>query len=120
VPVDKVAGSTGWANFSGIPAATAVVTGRAVGYYSNSSTLELQYSLSGNTWTLYLTPLPPGAYSGVRILPPGVASLWALALVPVAAVFGVLVYLTMLRTPSLRERDAERSSARARKPAPPP
>ena len=119
-PMFKVGDRLGWANFSGVPAATMLIVASAAGFYSNSSTLVLVYDPSGFTWTMYLTPLPPGAYTGLRILPSNTNNLWALALLPVGAVLGVLVYLTMLRTPSSRERDAERSSAKRRPVTPPP
>jgi hypothetical protein len=114
-PMRGVSDGAGWANFSGVPAADAIVSAIAPGYASNSTALVLAYDPSGNTWTIYLTPLPPGTYAGLNIVPTDSAGLWALALVPIAAVLGVLVYLTMLRTPSRREREAERASA-----APPP
>jgi hypothetical protein len=107
----------GWANFTGVPAATVSITGSAPGYYSNLSTVVLSYNPKGNSWTIFLTPLPPGAYAGLRILPSGTGSLWVLALVPVAAALGMLVYLTMLRTPSVRRRAEE--SASERRPPPP-
>jgi hypothetical protein len=110
-PMSRTTTAHGWANFSGIPAATVVVTASAPGYYSNKSTLVLAYDPAGNAWTMYLTPLPPAPYAGLRILPANTLTLWALAALPLAAALGVLVYLTMLRTPSLRERDEERRSA---------
>jgi hypothetical protein len=119
-PMVKIGTVFGWSNFSGVPAATTVVTANAVGYYSNSSTLVLQFNPHGFTWTMYLKPLPPAPYAGLRILPADTLTLWTLAFVPVAAVLGVLVYLTMLRTPSMRERDAERSSAKKTPGLPPP
>ncbi|MGI0155344.1 MAG: kelch repeat-containing protein, partial [Thermoplasmata archaeon] len=97
---------SGWSNFSGVPATVVIVVASAPGFYPNSTPVSITNEGSTVQVTVFLKPLPAGTYSGLRILPTGSGGLWALALLPVAALVGALVYLTMLRTPSLRTEPA--------------
>jgi hypothetical protein len=103
---------SGWANLSGIPQSTVLWRGSATGYYPNNGSFIVVFGSPSNRFTIYLTPLPPPKYTGVRIFPSVPNAVWPLALLPVACLVGALVYLTMLRNPSGREREM-REHARA-------
>lgn len=100
--------SDGWANVSGVPVTTVIVTASAVGFEPNSTAVVFTESGASITIELLLSPVPPGAYTGLRILPANPEAVWELALLPVAVLVGVLVYLTVLRTPTGRDDIPER------------
>jgi hypothetical protein len=115
--------SVGWANFSGIPVTNVIAVASAPGFYSNSTGVALTHSGGSFQVEVFLTPVPPAGYAGLRILPTNPDALWALALLPAAALVGVLVYLTMLRTPSgsesirrMGEETPTESSGRSKRP----
>jgi hypothetical protein len=103
---------SGWSNLSGIPQSTVLWSGTAPGYYPNNGSFVVVFGSPSNRFTIFLTPLPPPKYSGLRIFPAVPDAVWPLALLPIAALLGALVYLTMLRNPSGREREM-RENARA-------
>ncbi|MGI0070967.1 MAG: Kelch repeat-containing protein [Thermoplasmata archaeon] len=117
--VHGATGTNGWANFSNVPGTSIVIIASAAGYSTNSTGLALSPNQRTAVAVVYLHPLPLPTYEGLRILPTASADLWVLALLPLAALAGVLVYLTMLRAPSYRdERGDESPPAGASKSAP--
>jgi Carboxypeptidase regulatory-like domain len=108
--------STGWANFSGVPQSKALWSASAPGYLPNNGSYVVVVSTFPNEFTIYLTPVPPATYVGLKIFPTTPADAWPLAVLPVACLVGALVYLTMLRNPASREREIREAARRNLRP----
>ncbi len=107
-PYPPKAGSsltTGWANFSGIPQGTTYWSANATGFEPANGSFAVVYGSPHNIFTIYLRPIPPPRYAGLSIFPTAANAFWSLLLLPAAGVVGALVYLTVLRNPSSRDRE---------------
>jgi len=98
---------SGWANFSGLPASELFIFGSAPGYYPNETIVSIGYGENLTPFVLELAPTPPVRSVSLSILPGGPDPILALVLLPIVSLVGALVYLTMLRNPSPRDRTGE-------------
>ena len=107
--------SNGIVLFGGVPEGTTHWSANAIGYVPANGTFEVIYGGSDNRYTIYLFSIPPPTYLGLSLFPSGADAIGSLALVPAAGVFAALLYLTLLRNPSSREREVreEAESVRA-------
>ncbi len=105
---------TGFANFSGVPQAKVLWTVLASGYEPANGSFQVVFGSPSNEFIIYLIPVPPPKYTGLRIFPVASEALWWLVFVPVAALLGALVFLTVLRNPSSREREVREEAEAAR------
>lgn len=113
-PIEGSSLPTGWANISGVPSGTTYWSSNATGFLPANGTFSVVYGHVPNQFTIYLPPIPPARYTGLEILPLGTSEIWSLILLPIAGVIGALVYLTMLRNPSSREREIRENAAATR------
>jgi hypothetical protein len=118
-------GARGWVNFSGLPQSTVYVIVSATGYLTNTSATYLQYGANVSRYVVWLTPIPPVAVTpqGLRIVPSNAGQIWAVFLLPIVAILGAIVYLTILRAPErppIEERPRPKPAAAAPAPPPPP
>jgi len=101
----RVSDAGGYSNFSGVPQAKTIWAAFAAGYVPGNGTFSVVYGSPSNRFTLYLVPIPPPKYAGLRLFPVAADSVWVLGLVPVVGLLAALVYLTMLRNPTSRARE---------------
>jgi hypothetical protein len=93
----------GWANFTGLRAATYPILASADGYNSNLTLVVLSAGEVILRFPINLTraasPAGPHGQNDLSLLSPNGGSIWALLLLPLGALALAVIYLTMLRAP---------------------
>jgi hypothetical protein len=103
---NQTASSSGWTNFTQVPGGIYILTGKAAGYFTNSTVVVLQYGEVVPELVMNLTRVPPGPNpaggpgAGLSLATNDPQTALPLLLLPIIVLLGAVIYLGLLRSPS--------------------